>query len=128
MSNIREEILFDTVLLDEMGSQNSTIKVLEFYLDESPKYLLDFEKLMFERDISGIIEKAHKLKSSLGMLKAELLVSLLNQVEVAAKELNFDKLQELFDSGWWFAYGSSVLVSSVILIWISVTVSIFTVF
>ena len=97
MSNIREEILFDTVLLDEMGSQNSTIKVLEFYLDESPKYLLDFEKLMFERDISGIIEKAHKLKSSLGMLKAELLVSLLNQVEVAAKELNFDKLQELFD-------------------------------
>lgn len=97
MSNIREEILFDTVLLDEMGSQNSTIKVLEFYLDESPKYLLDFKKLMFERDISGIIEKAHKLKSSLGMLKAELLVSLLNQVEVAAKELNFDKLQELFD-------------------------------
>jgi HPt (histidine-containing phosphotransfer) domain-containing protein len=97
MSNIREEILFDTVLLDEMGSQNSTIKVLEFYLDESPKYLLDFEKLMFERDLSGIIEKAHKLKSSLGMLKAELLVSLLNQVEVAAKELNFDKLQELFD-------------------------------
>ena len=80
-----------------MGSQNSTIKVLEFYLDESPKYLLDFEKLMFERDLSGIIEKAHKLKSSLGMLKAELLVSLLNQVEVAAKELNFDKLQELFD-------------------------------
>jgi len=97
MSNIREEILFDTVLLDEMGSQNSTIKVLEFYLDESPKYLLDFENLMFQRDISGIIEKAHKLKSSLGMLKAELLVSLLNQVEVAAKELNFDKLQELFD-------------------------------
>ncbi len=97
MSNIREEILFDTVLLDEMGRQNSTIKVLEFYLDESPKYLLDFEKLMFERDLSGIIEKAHKLKSSLGMLKAELLVSLLNQVEVAAKELNFDKLQELFD-------------------------------
>ena len=97
MSNIREEILFDTVLLDEMGSQNSTIKVLEFYLDESPKYLLDFEKLMFERDISGIIEKAHKLKRSLGMLKAEVVVSLLNQVEVAAKELNFDKLQELFD-------------------------------
>ena len=97
MSNIREEILFDTVLLDEMGSQNSTIKVLEFYLDESPKYLLDFENLMFQRDISGIIEKDHKLKSSLGMLKAELLVSLLNQVEVAAKELNFDKLQELFD-------------------------------
>jgi len=97
MSNISEEILFDTVLLDEMGSQNSTIKVLEFYLDESPKYLLDFEKLMFERDIPGIIEKAHKLKSSLGMLKAELLVSLLIEVEVAAKELNFDKLQELFD-------------------------------
>ena len=97
MSNISEEILFDTVLLDEMGSQNSTIKVLEFYLDESPKYLLDFEKLMFERDIPGIIEKAHKLKSSLGMLKAELLVSLLIEVEVAAEELNFDKLQELFD-------------------------------
>ncbi len=94
---MREEILFNTVLLDEIGSKKSTVKVLEFYLEDSPKYLLDFERLMFEKDMPGIINKAHKLKSSLGMLKAELLVSLLNQLEAATKELNFDKLQELFD-------------------------------
>lgn len=96
IADMMEEFLFDTALLDEMGSKKSTLRVLEYYLEDSPKYLLDFEKLMSERDLSGIIKKSHKLKGSLGMLKADLLVSLLNQVETAAnKELNFDQLQDL---------------------------------
>jgi HPt (histidine-containing phosphotransfer) domain-containing protein len=91
-----EEILFDTALLDEIGSKKSTMRVLEIYLDDSPKYLLDLERLIPERDVIGIIKKSHKLKGSLGMLKADLLVSLLNQMETAANnEFDFDKLQEL---------------------------------
>jgi HPt (histidine-containing phosphotransfer) domain-containing protein len=91
-----EEILFDTALLDEIGSKKSTIRVLEYYLEDSPKYLLDLEKLLAEKDFPGIINKSHKLKGSLGMLKADLLLSLINQlVTVASSELNFDKLQEL---------------------------------
>jgi HPt (histidine-containing phosphotransfer) domain-containing protein len=93
-----EEILFDTALLDEMGSKKSTLIVLEYYLEDSPKYLLDFERLISERDLPGILKKTHKLKGSLGMLKADLLVSLLNQVDIAArKELNFEKVQDLMD-------------------------------
>lgn len=91
-----EEILFDTALLDEMGSKKSTIRVLEYYLEESPKYLLDLDKLLAERDFPSLISKSHKLKGSLGMLKADLLVSLIYQLETATStELNFDKLQEL---------------------------------
>ncbi|MEI6087792.1 MAG: Hpt domain-containing protein [Bacteroidota bacterium] len=91
-----EEILFDTTLLDEMGSKKSTIRVLEYYLEESPKYLLDLDKLLAERDFPSLIYKSHKLKGSLGMLKADLLVSLIYQLETAVStELNFDKLQEL---------------------------------
>jgi HPt (histidine-containing phosphotransfer) domain-containing protein len=97
IADIMEGILFDTALLDELGSKKSTMRVLEFYLNDSPKYLLDIEKLLAEKDIPGLINKSHKLKGSLGMLKADLLVSLLNQMETAAKsELNFDKLPELF--------------------------------
>jgi HPt (histidine-containing phosphotransfer) domain-containing protein len=95
-SHIMDEILFDTALLDEIGSKKSTIRVLEYYLEDSPKYLLDLEKLLAEKDFPGIINKSHKLKGSLGMLKADLLVSLINQLETAAStELNFDKSQEL---------------------------------
>jgi HPt (histidine-containing phosphotransfer) domain-containing protein len=72
------------------------MRVLEIYLDDTPKYLLDLERLITERDVTGIIKKSHKLKGSLGMLKADLLVSLLNQMETAASnEFEFDKLQEL---------------------------------
>jgi HPt (histidine-containing phosphotransfer) domain-containing protein len=91
-----DEILFDTALLDELGSKKSTIRVLEYYLDDAPKYLLEFDKLIAEKDLPSIIKKSHKLKGSLGMLKADLLVSLLNQMETAAgNEFNSDKLQEL---------------------------------
>ena len=91
-----EEILFDTALLDEMGSKKSTIRVLEYYLEDSPKYILDLEKLLSEKDFPSLINKSHKLKGSLGMLKAELLVSLIYQLETAAStELNFDRLQEI---------------------------------
>ena len=96
IAQIIEEILFDTALLDEMGSKKSTIRVLEYYLEDSPKYLLDLEKLLAEKDFPSLINKSHKLKGSLGMLKAELLVSLIYQLETAAStELNFDRLQEI---------------------------------
>ena len=91
-----DEILYDTALLDEIGSKKSTIKVLQFYLIDSPQYLQDIETLISQKDLTGIIKKSHKLKGSLGMLKADLLVSLLNQMEAAASStLDFEKLEEL---------------------------------
>jgi HPt (histidine-containing phosphotransfer) domain-containing protein len=91
-----EEILFNTALLDELGSKKSTMKVLEFYLTDSKKYLVEFERLISENDLHGFKEKSHKLKGSLGMLKADLLVSLLNQMEIAVTvESNFTKVLDL---------------------------------
>jgi HPt (histidine-containing phosphotransfer) domain-containing protein len=91
-----EAILFDTALIDEIGSKKSTIRVLEYYLGDSPKFLQDFEKLIADKDLSNFILKAHKLKGSLGMLKADLLVSLINKMETAASnEKNYEELKDL---------------------------------
>ena len=96
IADTMEDILFDTALIDEIGSKKSTIRVLEYYLEDSPKFLQDFEKLLSERDLPNFIKKAHKLKGSLGMLKADLLVSLINQMEIAAvNEKNIDQLPDL---------------------------------
>jgi HPt (histidine-containing phosphotransfer) domain-containing protein len=91
-----EENLFNTALLDELGSRKSTMRVLEFYLTDSQKYRIEFDRFISEGNLHGFVEKSHKLKGSLGMLKADLLVSLLNQMEIAvAVDSNFDKVQEL---------------------------------
>jgi HPt (histidine-containing phosphotransfer) domain-containing protein len=91
-----EEMLFNTALLDEIGSKKSTIKVLEFYLRDSQKYLHEFETLISERDLRGFMQKSHKLKGSLAMLKADLLVSLLDQMDkTASMETDFEKVQDL---------------------------------
>ena len=96
IADTMEDILFDTALIDEIGSKKSTIRVLEYYLEDSPKFLQDFEKLLSEQDLPNFIKKAHKLKGSLGMLKADLLVSLINQMEIAAvNEKNIDQLPDL---------------------------------
>jgi HPt (histidine-containing phosphotransfer) domain-containing protein len=96
IADTMEDILFDTALIDEIGSKKSTIRVLEYYLEDSPKFLQEFEKLLSERDLPNFIKKAHKLKGSLGMLKADLLVSLINQMEIAAvNEKNIDQLPDL---------------------------------
>lgn len=91
-----EEILFDTALINEIGSKKSTVRILEYYLEDSPKYLTELDQLIAEKDFSNIIKKSHKLKGSLGMLKADLLVSLMNQLETAAKtEKDIQDLNEI---------------------------------
>ena len=38
------------------------------------------------------------------------------------------KLQQLFESGWWFAWRDVVWLNIMILLWLTITISIFTVF
>jgi HPt (histidine-containing phosphotransfer) domain-containing protein len=93
---MEEEVLFDTALLEELGDKKSTIIVLGFFLDNSPKDLKELERLLSENDLQGVFNKAHKLKGSLAMLKANKIVSLLEQLEFASGgEKNLEKSQSL---------------------------------
>lgn len=95
---MEEEILFDTALLEELGDKKSTIIVLGFFLDNSPKDLKELEKLNTESDLPAIFSKAHKLKGSLAMLKANTIVTILEQLEIAAGvEKDLEKSQNLIN-------------------------------
>lgn len=91
-----EEVLFDTALLEELGDKKSTLIVLGFFLDNTPKDLKELERMLSEQDLTGVFNKAHKLKGSLAMLKAHTLVSIMEQLELASVgEKNLEKAQSL---------------------------------
>ena len=93
---MEEDVLFDTALLEELGDTKSTIIVLGFFLDNSPKDLKELESLLSEKDLDGIFKKAHKLKGSLAMLKANTIVSIMEALEIAAgSEKDLDKSESL---------------------------------
>ncbi len=95
---MEEEVLFDTALLEELGDKKSTIIVLGFFLDNSPKDLKELESLLSEKDLQGIFNKAHKFKGSLAMLKANKLVAIIEELEIAAgSEKNLDKSEILIN-------------------------------
>lgn len=91
-----EEVLFDTALLEELGDKKSTIIVLGFFLDNTPKDLKELVRMLSDQDLNGVFTKAHKLKGSLAMLKAHSLVSIVEQLEQAAgAEKDLEKAQTL---------------------------------
>lgn len=95
---MEEEVLFDTALLEELGDKKSTIIVLGFFLDNSPKDLKELEKLIAEKDLKGVFNKAHKLKGSLAMLKANSIVAIMEQLEIASSiEKDLEKAQHLIN-------------------------------
>jgi HPt (histidine-containing phosphotransfer) domain-containing protein len=95
---MEEEVLFDTALLEELGDKKSTIIVLGYFLDNSPKDLKELESLLSERDLQGIFKKAHKLKGSMAMLKANTIVSIIEELEIAAGiEKDLDKSESLIN-------------------------------
>jgi HPt (histidine-containing phosphotransfer) domain-containing protein len=93
---MEEEILFNTKLIEELGNKKSTIVILGFFLNGAAKDISDLEKSLEENDLPGLNMKAHKLKGSLGMLHANKLVEILDQLEIASgSEQNFESAQNL---------------------------------
>jgi len=95
---MEEEVLFDTALIEELGDKKSTIIVLGFFLDNSPKDLKELVNSIAEKDLPGIFKKAHKLKGSLAMLKADTIVAIMEQLEIASGvEKDLEKAQHLIN-------------------------------
>lgn len=97
---MEDEILFDTTLLQELGDKKSILIVLNFFLDSSPKDIKELEIFIFEKDLKSVFNKAHKMKGSLAMLKSNIMVAELEQIEICAgveqDQLKLEKLAAHF--------------------------------
>jgi HPt (histidine-containing phosphotransfer) domain-containing protein len=89
---IGEETIFDLSYLEEMDDPEFLVQVINLYLIETPKDILEMMQGLNTSDAEVIRKNAHKLKSSTGMLQAQKLLTLLQDIE---KILISGKISEL---------------------------------
>ncbi len=89
---IGEETIFDLSYLEEMDDPEFVVQVINLYLIETPKDILEMMQGLNTSDAEVIRKNAHKLKSSTGMLQTQKLLTLLQDIE---KILISGKISEL---------------------------------
>ena len=77
--------LYDLSMLEEMDDNEYLVEILDTLLDESPREFAALKSALHAGDTSMVCNKAHKLKSSAGVIQAETLVSLLANIETQGK-------------------------------------------
>ncbi len=76
---------YDLSMLEELDDNEYMLEVLTIWLMESPKDISDMKTALLENRIDIVCKKAHKLKSSAGVIQAENLRILLQELEVKGK-------------------------------------------
>lgn len=76
-----EQKIFDLSLLEQMNDQLFLRQLVDLYLEDTPADLYEMSRAMENGDLDIVAKKAHKLKSSTGMLKALPFLHLLEQIE-----------------------------------------------
>ncbi|MEO6452793.1 MAG: response regulator [Ginsengibacter sp.] len=95
---IPEEKLYDLRMLEEMDDNEYLAEILSIFLDETPKELKEMKMAAASKRTSVVSNKAHKLKSSSGLLEANRLSKVLMQIEITSKsENNGNELIRLVD-------------------------------
>jgi len=79
-----EEKLYDLRMLEEMDDNEYLVEVLSIFLNETPRELKEMKMAVTSKRISIVSNKAHKLKSSSGLLEAKKLSKILVQIEEVA--------------------------------------------
>jgi DNA-binding NarL/FixJ family response regulator len=81
------EKLFDLSLLEEMDDNDYIIEIVSIFLSETPRELAEMQKAAALGKLDIISGKAHKLKSSAGLIEANTLLKILREIEDFAKSL-----------------------------------------
>ena len=81
-----EPKIFDLSFLEEMDDTNFLKQVIKLYLEDTPQDLTEMKEALLIPEPDTIAKKAHKLKSSTGMLQANKLFDILEETEKLAKE------------------------------------------
>lgn len=87
-SVLSEEKLYDLNMLEAMDDNDYLMEILSIFLDETPVELKEMQKAASSKKASIVSGKAHKLKSSSGLLEANKLTKILEQIEGMSKSEN----------------------------------------
>ena len=92
------EDLYDLSILEEMDDNEYMVEVLTVLLLETPKELKDMKEALRAGKADIVCQKAHKLKSSAGIIQAVKLNGVLADIEAMGKkgEIN-NELRSLVD-------------------------------
>ena len=77
---------YDLSMLEEMDDAEYLLEVLDLLLQETPKDLKELQEAFQAGKADTVYKKAHKLKSSSGVIQAENLTSLLGDIEALGKK------------------------------------------
>jgi HPt (histidine-containing phosphotransfer) domain-containing protein len=84
--------LFDLTMLEELDDNEYLSQMIEIFLNTTPEELTEMKKQMRLNEFESIQRSAHKLKSSVGLMKAGKLFNALVKLEKAAEAKNKSKL------------------------------------
>ena len=79
------EELYDLSMLEDMDDAEYLLQMLTILLREAPKDLKEMKEALLAGNIDLVCQKAHKLKSSAGIIQAEKLVTMVDDIEVMGK-------------------------------------------
>ena len=78
--------IFDLSFLELLNDKKFVVQVIELYLLDSQKDMWELKHAAEEPDFDTVYKITHKLKSSTGMLQANALYELFEQIEKAGKQ------------------------------------------
>lgn len=88
---------FDLSFLREIDGDDYAKEVVALFLEKTPGLLEEMRVAVDNEQWEDIFQKAHKLKSSAGLLQMALLVRSLEAIEMAAKsQTGLSSIQQLF--------------------------------
>jgi HPt (histidine-containing phosphotransfer) domain-containing protein len=83
---IAAEELYDLSMLEEMDDTEYLLEMLSVLIREAPKDIKGMTEAFDKNDLSVVCQKAHKLKSSAGIIQAQKLTGLLDDIEAIGKK------------------------------------------
>ena len=85
-----DESLFDLSILEEMDDKEYIVEIVSMFLKDTPGELKEIKAALTAGNTEVVYKKAHKLKSSAGILQAQRLIDLLTDLERLAKTEKID--------------------------------------
>ena len=85
-----DESLYDLSILEEMDDKEYIVEIVSMFLRDTPGELKEIKAALTAGNTEVVYKKAHKLKSSAGILQAQHLINLLTDLERIAKTEKID--------------------------------------
>ena len=82
---ITEQKLFDLGFLEQMDDKDFIVEIIVLYLHDTHHDLDEMKRLLDAGNVDTVYKTAHKLKSSTGILQANTLFAILENMEIMAK-------------------------------------------